>query len=88
MPVFNERGLVLLKPCQLLSSRVPVSSGDLSGQEGNEDLEGTLEGVGETSPLWQSELLRAFSNDDNTDERLVEGSLRSTRVATRSGAPL
>ena len=47
MSIFNEWGLVLLKPSQPPSSPVPVSSGEHSEVE---EEEATLEGVGETSP--------------------------------------
>ena len=49
MSIFNEWGLVLLKPSQPPSSPVPVSSGE-SDQEERADSEATSEGAGETSP--------------------------------------
>ena len=82
MPIFNERGLV---PPKLPKCPVPVSCGDPYGEEGNEESKATLEGVEETSPPRQSELLRAFSDDEVAGERVVEGSPCPTEVVTRSG---
>ena len=44
MPVFNEQGLVPLKPSQPLGSLVPVSSGEFEEEE-KADSEATLEEV-------------------------------------------
>ena len=65
MPVFNERGLVPLKPSRPPGSPVPVSSGDDPKEE--EDPKKTPEEVGETSPLSKAEILRALPDDAEAD---------------------
>ena len=49
-------------------------------------MEETVEGVGETSPLCQPDLLCVLSDDDDAVEPSVEESPHSTGVVMRSGA--
>ena len=82
MPVFNERWLVSTEPPLQAAFLVDVSSGDHSS-------EATEEGEGETSPPWQSDLLRDFSdNNDDAGAHPVRELARSAGVTTRSGGPL
>ena len=85
MPVSNERGLMSSRPP---NSPVSGSFGEHSveGEEEEEDSEETLEGMGETSPPQESELVQDLHNEDDAREDLVGGSPRSTGVVMRSGA--